>query len=80
MLAAGLGAAPALRRAGADKIALHVGEAAKDGNHQAPGAGGGVGPRLGQRAELAARVHDALDGGEQVESRAGEAVNPRHRA
>ena len=57
MLAARLGAAPALRRAGADKIALHVGEAAKDGNHQAPGAGGGVGPRLGQRAELPARVH-----------------------
>jgi hypothetical protein len=61
MLAARLGAAPALRRAGADKIALHVGEAAKDGNHQAPGAGGGVGPRLGQGAELPARVHDALD-------------------
>jgi hypothetical protein len=78
MLAARLGAAPAFRHARADKIALHVGKAAKDGNHQAPGAGGGVGPRLGQRAELPARVHDALDGGEQVESRACEAVDPRH--
>ena len=48
MLAARLGAAPALRRAGADKVALFVGEAAKDGNHQTPDAGGGVGPRLGQ--------------------------------
>jgi hypothetical protein len=62
-----------------DKIALDVRQSPKDGNHQAPGAGCGVGPRLGQRAELPARIHDALDGGEQVESRAGEAVNPRHR-
>jgi hypothetical protein len=75
MLAARLGAAPAFRRAGADKIALHVGEAAKDGNHQATGAGGGVGPRLGQGAELPASVHDALDDGEQVKSRAGDEVN-----
>ena len=30
------------------KIPLHVGEAAKHGDHQAPGAGAGVGPRLGQ--------------------------------
>jgi hypothetical protein len=72
-----LGAAPALRRAGADKIALNVGEAAKDGNHQAPGAGGGVGPQLGQRAELPARIDDALDDGEKVEGRAGEAIYPR---
>jgi hypothetical protein len=61
------GTAPALRRAGADKIVLHVCQAAKDSNHQAPGAGGGVGPRLGQGAELPACIHDALDDGEQVE-------------
>ena len=46
------------------KVALHVGQAAEDGNHQAAGACGGVGPRLGHRAELRARVHDALDDGE----------------
>jgi hypothetical protein len=40
---------------------------------------GGIGPRLGQRAELRARVHDALDDGEQVKCRAGEAVYPRYR-
>jgi hypothetical protein len=47
-LSACIGAAPAFGSACPNKIALHVGEAAKDGNHQAPGAGGGVGPRLGQ--------------------------------
>jgi hypothetical protein len=30
------GAAPALRRAGADKIALHVCQSAKDSNHKRP--------------------------------------------
>jgi hypothetical protein len=43
-------------------------QSSKDGNHQAPGAG----------AELPARIHDALDDGEQVEGRAGETVYPRH--
>jgi hypothetical protein len=38
-----------------------------------------IGPRLGQGAELPARIHDALDDGEQVEGRAGETVYPRHR-
>jgi hypothetical protein len=46
--------------------------------HQAPGAGAGVGPRLGQGSKLRLGVHDALDDGEQVEGAAGEAVNPRH--
>ena len=62
----------------ADKVALHVGQAAEDGNHQAARACGGVGPRLGQRTELRARVHDALDDGEHVKSLAGEAVYPRY--
>ena len=31
------------------------------------------------RAELRARIHDAFDDGEQVESRAGEAVDPSNR-
>ena len=39
MLPALLRAAAALGGAGADKIALDVGEAAEDGNHKPPGAG-----------------------------------------
>ena len=34
----------ALGGAGTDKIALYVGQAAENGNHQTPGAGAGVGP------------------------------------
>ena len=52
MLTALLRPAAALGGAGADKVALHVGQAAENGNHQAPGAGAGVGPRLGKRTEL----------------------------
>jgi hypothetical protein len=48
LLSLGLGAASALGGAGADKIALHVRQSAENGNHQAPGAGAGIGPRLGQ--------------------------------
>ena len=48
MLSSGLGAAPAFGGAGADKIALHVRQPAENRQHQAPGAGAGVGPRLGQ--------------------------------
>jgi len=71
--------AAVLGGAGADKIALHVGEASENGGHQAPGAGAGVGPRLGERAKLRLGVHDLLDDGEQVEGAAREAVDPRHR-
>jgi len=48
MLSLGLSAAPAFGGAGADKITLHVRQPAENGNHQAPGARGGVGPRLGE--------------------------------
>jgi hypothetical protein len=40
--------AAALGGAGADKIALHIGKAAENGNHQAPGAGAGIDPRFRQ--------------------------------
>jgi hypothetical protein len=79
MLSLGLGAAPAFGGAGADKIALYVGEASEDGEHQAPGAGAGVGPPLGEGSELRLGVRDALEDGKQVEGAAGEAVNPPHR-
>jgi len=48
LLPLSLRAAPALRRPGADKVALHIGKAAQHREHQAPGVGAGVGPRLGQ--------------------------------
>ena len=70
--------AAALGGAGADKIALHVGESSENGNHQAPGAGASVSPRLGKRPELRLGVHDLLDDGEQIEGAAREAVDARH--
>ena len=39
--------AAAFGGAGPDQVALHVSKASEDRDHQAPGAGGGVGPRLG---------------------------------
>jgi hypothetical protein len=42
-----LGAATAFGGAGADKVALHVRKAAEYRQHQAPGAGAGIGPRFG---------------------------------
>ena len=79
MLPLGLRAAPAFCRAGADQIAFHIGEASEDGEHQAPGAGAGVGPGFRQRSELRLGVRDALDDGEQVEGAARQPVDPRHR-
>jgi hypothetical protein len=77
-LSLGLGAAPAFGGAGADKVALNISQAAEYRQHQAPGAGAGVGPRFGQRSKLRLSVHDALDNAEQIEGAAREAVNPRH--
>ena len=79
MLPAGRGAVSALGGAGADKIALHVREAAEYRQHQAPGAGAGVGPRLGQGLKLRLGVHDALDDAEQVKGAACQPINPCHR-
>jgi hypothetical protein len=55
------GAAPAFGGAGADKITFNVGQAAEYGQHQAPSAGAGVRPRLGDEAKFRLGVHDALD-------------------
>jgi hypothetical protein len=38
------GAAPPFGRAGADHVALYIGQAAEYRQHQAPGAGASVGP------------------------------------
>ena len=75
MLSACLRPATAFRRAGADEIALHVRQSAEHANHQPSGAGGCVSPRLSQRPELPAHVHDLPDDGEQIEDRAREAVD-----
>jgi hypothetical protein len=48
MLPARLCPAAPLSGASADKVALHVGEGSGYREHQASGAGAGVGPRLGQ--------------------------------
>ena len=45
--------AAALGDAGADKITFNVGQAAENGNHQAPGAGAGVEPWPGQERNWA---------------------------
>ena len=47
-------------------------------NHQAPGAGAGVGPRFRQGSKLRLGVHDLLDDGEQVEGAPRQPVNARH--
>src|SRR5215472_18844934 len=44
----GLGAVPAFGCPGADWIALNIGEASENGQHQTPRAGAGIGPRLGE--------------------------------
>jgi hypothetical protein len=74
-----LGAAPTLGGAGTDKVALDIGQPAQHREHQAPGAGAGVSPRLRQGSELRLRVHDALDDAEQIEGAARQPVNPRYR-
>jgi len=70
VLSLGLGAASAFCRPGADKIALNIGKPAEYRQHQAPGAGAGVGPRFRQGAKLRLGIHDALDDGEQIEGAA----------
>jgi len=47
VLPARFGSVSALRRAGTDQVALHVRQAAQNGNHQPPGAGFSVSPQFG---------------------------------
>jgi hypothetical protein len=64
MLSAGVGAALAFGCPGADQIALHVGKASEYREHQASGAGAGVGLRFRQGSERRLGVHDSLDDAE----------------
>jgi hypothetical protein len=75
----GLGAAPAFGGAGADQVALDIGEASENRQHQAASAGASVGPRFRQLPEFRLRVDDALDDAEEIEGAAGEPINPGDR-
>ena len=79
MLSTGFGAAPAFGGAGADQVALNIGEASEYRQHQAQGAAGAVGPRFRQGSELRLGIHDPLHDAEQVERAARKPVDPRHR-
>jgi hypothetical protein len=67
VLSAGVGAALAFGCPVADQIALQVGKASEYREHQASGAGAGVGPRFRQGSERRLGVHDSLDDAEEVE-------------
>ena len=75
MLRSILGAAPTFGGPGADNAALYIGKAAEHGQHQAPGAGTGVGPWFRRWAEFHPGVHDAIDDAKDGESAAREPVN-----
>jgi hypothetical protein len=66
-----LRSAPAFGGTGADQVALNIGQAVEHRQHQAPGAGAGIGPRFRELPELRLGVHDALDDAEQIEGAAG---------
>jgi hypothetical protein len=76
VLTACCGANPSLRRTGSDQIAFHIREPAENGNHQAAGARGGIGPRFSQRPELRPGVDDTFDDREQVEGAPSKSINP----
>src|SRR5262249_61331641 len=65
-----LRAGTSLAGASADQLALELGQAAEDGEHQAAVRGGGVGPGIAKRCESGAY---AGDGGERIEQVAGTA-------
>jgi hypothetical protein len=77
-LAVRLGARPAFAGADADQLALELGEAAENGQHQAAVRRGGVGPCVAERAEAGFLLGDRGERVQQVAGRAGEAVEPRH--
>src|SRR5580704_9697987 len=72
------GARPAFARAGADQIALELGQAAEHGQHQPPMRCGGVGPRVAERSESGLLVGDRRQYVEKVARRSRQAIEPRH--
>ena len=70
--------ASAFGRAGTDQVTFHVRQTTQHGQHEAAGAGAGIGPRLGQLLKTRAGIRNLFDDGEQVEGGARQAVDPRH--
>src|SRR6516164_8321935 len=54
--------------AGADKLAFEVGEASKDGQHQAAVRGGGIGPCVAERAKAGVLPADRRERGGRAAS------------
>ncbi len=76
--AAGLGEPAALAGADADQLALKLGQAAKDGEHQAAVGRSGVGPGVAQGPETGLAAGDRRQGVEKIAGGAGQAVQPGH--
>ena len=76
--AAGLGEPAALAGARTDQLALKLGQAAQDGQHQAAVGSGGVGPGVAQGPESGLAAGDRRQGVEKIAGGAGQAVQPGH--
>ena len=75
--ALGLGERAPLAGAGADQLALELGQSCEHRQHQAAVGSGGVGPCVGQRAERCPFGADLVEDVEKIARRAGEPVEPR---
>src|SRR5580700_7693605 len=75
--AARLGAGASFAGPRADQLALELGEAAENGEHQAAVGCGGVGPRVTERAKPGLLAGDRRESVGKVAGRAGETVEPR---
>ncbi len=76
--AAGLGEPTALAGARTDQLALKLGQAAQDGQHQAAVGRGGVGPGIAQGPESGLAADDRRQGVEKIAGGAGQPVQPGH--
>jgi len=76
--AALFGAFASFARAGTDQVAFELGNAAKDGEQQAPMRGRGVRPCLMKRTQTGSGLRDPVERVQEVARRSREAVKPRH--
>ena len=73
------GARPAFAGARADQLALELGQAAQDGQHQPAMCCGGVGPCVAQGPETGFAIGDRGEGVQQVACRSRETIKARDR-
>ena len=66
------------RRAGADQVALELGQPAQHGQHQPPVGDGGGGPCVAKRPETGLALGDGGQRVQHVACRSGEAIDTRH--